>query len=94
MLIRIVKLTFQPGKTEEFKRLFNDERKTIAAFDGCHKVELWEDTGSENIFFTCSEWRDAAALENYRQSEFFKSTWARAKSFFAEKAEAWSVRSV
>jgi hypothetical protein len=92
MLIRIVKLTFQPGKVDEFKRLFREERKAIAAFDGCSKVELLEDTGSDNILFTYSEWRDSEALEKYRQSDFFRMTWKRAKAFFAEKAEAWSVK--
>src|SRR5688572_27450294 len=91
MLIRIVKLTFQPDKVNEFKRLFSKERKTIAAFDGCHRVDLWQDTGSENTFFTYSEWSDKESLEKYRSSDFFKVTWARAKTFFADKAQAWSV---
>jgi quinol monooxygenase YgiN len=94
MLIRIVKLTFQPDKVEEFKELFKEERKTIAAFDGCSKVELWGDTGSENVFFTYSEWRDKSALENYRNSDFFKTTWKRAKTFFADKAVAWSLMKI
>lgn len=94
MIIRIVKLTFQPDKVDEFVRLFEEERKTIASFDGCRKVDLWKDNDSENVFFTYSEWRDKESLENYRNSEFFKTTWKRAKTFFAEKAQAWSVKQV
>ena len=94
MLIRIVKLTFKPEKTDEFKKLFKEERKKILAFDGCQKVELLQDINSDNIFFTYSEWRDKASLENYRNSDFFKMTWSRAKTFFAEKAEAWSLEDV
>jgi len=92
MIIRIVKLTFQPDKVSEFRKLFQDEQKKIAAFDGCHKVELWQDIESSNVFFTFSEWRDTASLNNYRKSDFFKTTWAEAKKFFAGKPLAWSVR--
>jgi len=91
MLIRIVKLTFQPDKMNEFQRLFSEERKTIASFDGCLKVELLKDSGAANVFFTYSEWRDKDALENYRNSDFFKMTWQRAKVFFADKPQAWSL---
>jgi len=94
MIIRIVKLTFHPDKVDEFTRLFKEERKTIASFDGCNKVDLWKDTNSENVFFTYSEWRDNASLENYRNSEFFKTTWKRAKTFFADRAVAWSLMKV
>ena len=94
MIIRIVKLTFQPDKVNDFVSIFSEEKKKILAFDGCSHVELWKDTERENVFFTHSRWRNKEALEAYRHSEFFKSTWARAKTLFADKAEAWSVMSV
>jgi hypothetical protein len=43
------------------------------------------------MFFTYSYWDDATDLENYRNSEFFKSVWAKTKVLFSEKPEAWSV---
>ena len=92
MIIRIVKLTFEPTKVAEFKRLFKEEKKTISAFEGCQKVDLLEDIDYDNIFFTYSEWKDPDSLERYRQSDFFKTTWARAKTFFADKPQAWSLR--
>jgi quinol monooxygenase YgiN len=91
MIVRIVKLTFRPDKADDFIGIFSEERKKILAFDGCMHVELWRDTADKNVFFTHSRWRDEAALENYRNSEFFRITWARAKALFAEKAEAWSL---
>jgi quinol monooxygenase YgiN len=89
-----VKLIFLPGKTTEFEKLFREESKTIATFDGCSRVELLKDSGADNVYFTLSHWRDEAALENYRQSAFFKKTWAHAKTFFAGKPEAWSLNQV
>lgn len=91
MIIRIVKLTFQPERVSDFKSIFSKEKATILSFDGCMHVELWEDTDSNNVLFTYSEWRDKQALEEYRNSAFFKQTWARAKTLFAGKAVAWSV---
>jgi heme-degrading monooxygenase HmoA len=43
------------------------------------------------MLFTLSIWDDETALEAYRQSELFQTTWAKTKVLFAEKAEAWSV---
>ena len=94
MIIRIVKLTFQPDKVNKFVKLFTEERKKIVQFDGCKKVELWKDADSDNIFFTYSEWNNKESLEKYRSSSFFKSTWTRAKMFFADKAQAWTVNQI
>jgi heme-degrading monooxygenase HmoA len=43
------------------------------------------------VLFTFSIWDSEAALENYRQSDLFRDTWAKTKALFAEKAEAWSM---
>lgn len=89
-----MKLSFQPDRVKEFVKLFTEEKKKIAAFDGCLRVELWEDTETENVFFTYSEWRDKHALENYRNSDFFRQTWAQTKTFFAAQPQAWSLNAV
>lgn len=94
MIIRIVKLTFQPEKADDFITIFKSEKEKILTFDGCSHVELWRDTARANVFFTHSRWRDEAALNAYRNSDFFKQTWSRAKALFAEKAEAWSVEGI
>lgn len=92
MITRLVKLTLQPDKIEDFMLVFAEVKGTIAAFDGCHRVELLQDISSPNIFFTYSIWEDEHYLNHYRFSEFFKQTWERSKKLFAAKAEAWSVR--
>lgn len=91
MITRLVKLTLQPDKIDEFLEIFKEVKETIASFDGCHHVELLQDLHARNIFFTYSTWEDEHFLDHYRFSDFFKSTWTRSKLLFSDKAEAWSV---
>lgn len=91
MIIRIVKMTFQPDKIADFIVLFETRRKVIREFAGCEELELWQDSSAENIFFTYSIWNSEADLNHYRFSDFFKDTWSRTKPLFSEKAEAWSL---
>ena len=73
-------------------QVFAEVKETIAAFDGCHHVELLQDIHLPYILFTYSIWEDEHYLDRYRFSSFFKETWMRSKALFAAKAEAWSVR--
>jgi len=91
MIIRIVKMTFQPDKVSDFIVLFETRRKTIRDFAGCEQLELWQDNAQDNIFFTYSIWNSEADLNHYRFSDFFKDTWSKTKPMFAAKAEAWSL---
>jgi heme-degrading monooxygenase HmoA len=88
MLIRIVKMTFQPEHVPTFRQAFEERKARIAGFPGCNYVELLQ---SGHIFFTYSVWQSEEALEAYRTSELFISTWAVVKPLFAAKAEAWSL---
>ena len=90
-LIRIVKMTFKPESVEAFQKIFDERKKRIAAAPGCTSVELLR---ADNIFFTYSVWEDEVALETYRTSELFTTTWELVKPLFQSKAEAWSVRKV
>lgn len=92
MIIRIVKMVFVPSNVPTFLELFNERKEQIRNFAGCTHLELWQEEGSENVFFTYSHWENEAALNHYRFSGFFKDTWSRTKALFAEKAEAWSVK--
>ncbi len=83
-------MTFLPEKTEDFLAIFNTSKNKIRNFDGCLHLELWQDADNPNVFTTHSHWENAEALENYRQSELFKTTWANTKVLFAEKPQAWS----
>jgi len=91
MIIRIVKMTFEKDKVEDFLELFNSSKHLIRNFKGCAHLELLSDIDSNNIYFTYSYWQSPSDLENYRNSELFKTVWSKTKFLFSHKAEAWSV---
>lgn len=94
MLIRIVKMEFKTEKIANFQNLFEKAAPKIKAFEGCHFVELYQDKNTPHLFFTYSHWDNEEALENYRKSDFFRTTWANTKVLFSNKPEAWSVGKV
>ena len=94
MLIRIVKMTFEPKEVENFRQLFDRNKNKIRNFEGCNHLELLRDKNNRNIFFTYSYWNDEAALNNYRHSALFKEVWAETKILFSAKPEAWSVENI
>ncbi|MBC3847776.1 antibiotic biosynthesis monooxygenase [Winogradskyella echinorum] len=91
MLVRIVKMSFDPSKIEEFLANFETVKTEIRNFEGCNFLELYRDQNNTNIFFTYSYWDSEADLNTYRHSELFKSVWAKTKLLFNDKPEAWSV---
>ncbi|MFI8378149.1 putative quinol monooxygenase [Leeuwenhoekiella sp. NPDC079379] len=91
MIVRLVKMEFKPEEIENFKILFEGVKEHIRSFEGCKFLELLNGTDNKTIFFTHSYWESAEALETYRKSELFKTTWARTKVLFNAKPEAWSV---
>ncbi len=93
-MIRIVKMTFDPAKVNEFLENFEQVKHKIRAFEGVKHLELLNDKNKSNIYFTYSIWEDETYLEKYRNSDLFKSVWAVTKPLFIEKAEAWSVDSL
>ena len=90
MLIRTVRMTFRPDELATFFALFDEVAPKIRAFEGCHHLELWEDARYPNILSTYSLWTDAEALDAYRHSELFRSTWAKTKLLFAAPTVAHS----
>ncbi|MCP3929508.1 MAG: antibiotic biosynthesis monooxygenase [Bacteroidetes bacterium] len=94
MIKRIVKLTFREEAIGQFLAIFEENNKNIRHAPGCFHLELLRSVPDSSIFFTFSIWEDEKALEAYRQSDLFKSTWARTKKLFADKAEAWTVTEV
>ena len=77
MLIRIVRMTFQKDKVDTFVEIFMASKEKIRHFEGCSHLELLRDKDAPNVFMTYSFWKDEKALDNYRHSELFKSTWAK-----------------
>jgi len=94
MIHRLVKLTFQESKVDNFIALFEERKSQIASFPGCRYLELWREKSDGNVFFTYSHWETNDALEAYRKSELFADTWSKTKVLFADKPQAWSLDSL
>ncbi len=91
MIVRIVQMSFEETRIDDFLKLFNERKSLIRHFEGCNHLELWQDAHKPSIFFTYSIWQSEQHLNHYRFSELFKDTWAKTKALFAEKPQAWSV---
>lgn len=91
MIIRIVKMTFHPEKIKEFENIFNESKHLIRNMEGCSHLELLNDVNETNIYFTYSYWESENDLNNYRNSDVFAKVWAKTKTLFSAKPEAWSV---
>ncbi len=87
-------MTFQEDKIQDFLSNFEKNKEAIRSFEGCHHLELWQDENSPNIFMTYSHWDSEAALNNYRDSELFKSVWAYTKTLFSDRPTAFSSKKV
>ena len=94
MLIRFVRMTFQEDKTEEFQEIFDSSKDRIRAMHGCQHLELMRDINQPNIYMTHSHWELETDLNNYRNSDLFKTTWAKTKLLFTEKPLAFSLESL
>jgi len=90
MLIRIVRMTFQEDKVDDFLEVFDESKEKIRGFEGCTHLELLKDYHDSNIYSTYSYWEDDKALYSYRHSSLFKSVWAKTKPLFSDKPVAFS----
>ena len=84
-------MSFESDRIDEFLSIFAESSPKIRARPGCHHLELWRSQEPGNVLFTFSLWEGPNDLEAYRQSELFRTTWAKTKALFSERAEAWSV---
>lgn len=91
MLTRIVTMTFQEEKVDEFIREFFNRKNKIESMPGCHSVKLLKDYRQNNIISTLSYWDSNEDLQHYRNSELFKETWSIVKPMFSENATAKSL---
>lgn len=94
MFVRIVRMSFDPLKIEEFLQNFHDNKNQIRNFEGCTFLELYRDKKHTNIFFTYSYWNAEKDLENYRNSIFFKDAWGKISVLFNDTPLAWSVEKI
>ena len=75
MFVRIVKMSFDENKIEEFLTNFHQIKEKIRSFEGCELLELYQDKQYPNVFFTYSYWDTEQDLIHYRNSDFFKQVW-------------------
>ena len=94
MIVRIVKMTFEENKVEEFLSLFEEVYPVISKFEGCRELKLLQVTDTKNVLMTYSVWENEEYLDHYRFSSFFKDTWTKTKKLFSAKAEAWSLEAI
>lgn len=92
MLVRIVRMTFKAGAREDFLQHFEANKLAIRNSPGCLHLELLEDEHDLNIFLTYSHWESEEALNQYRDSELFKTVWSFTKALFAAKPIAFSSK--
>lgn len=93
-IVRIVRLTLHPDKVDTFLELFDEVSPRIRATDGCEHLILLQETAFPNIVSTYSRWRNEEALETYRKSDFFRSTWKKTRALFAAPPTAQSYHAI
>ena len=94
MIIRIVKLTFEPEYVPIFLNTFKEYKDRISSSEGCERLELLNDINSPNVFMTYSYWLTEDHLNSYRKSLLFKEVWTKTKALFADKPAAWSMHTI
>lgn len=92
MITRLVRLCFNDNYIEDFKTLFEQINDNIKDQPGCDSVILLQDVNRPNIFFTKSLWISESHLNQYRETEVFRSIWENIKPNFIEKPQAWSTQ--
>lgn len=90
MIVRLVKLSFKPEEVPAFLTVFHESKALIRAFPGCLRLELLQQTNEPHVLSTYSWWENEEALEEYRKSALFITTWAKTKPLFNDKPQAWS----
>ena len=91
MIVRLVKLTLSSGRIAAFLEYFHASEEAIRSFPGCTELKLFRDEQNATVYFTYSTWKSANALDAYRHSDLFRTTWEKAKTCFSGPPEAWSL---
>ena len=90
MLVRIVRMSFEPAQVATFLTLFHASQARIRQQPGCRHLELWQDADHPATYCTYSHWESAAALDAYRCSALFGEVWPATKRLFAAPPFAFS----
>lgn len=92
MIVRIVRMTIDPAKTDQFRKYFYNSCSKIRGSEGCTHLELYTDAADSNVMITFSKWISEEHLNSYRNSTLFQETWALVKPLFIEKPFAFSMK--
>ena len=85
-------MSFKPEESANFLELFDQIKSKIRNVEGCEYLELMQDYDNPHSFSTYSKWRDADALNAYRNSELFDGVWLNTKAMFDAKPIAFSLK--
>lgn len=91
MITRIVKLTFEADKIDDFLTFFETIKHQVNSFPGCYGMRLLRDVNHPAIVMTYSNWDSEESLNNYRDSVIFGTVWPTIKPWFGAKPEAWTT---
>lgn len=91
MITRIVKLTFEADKIDDFLTFFETIKHQVNTFPGCYGMRLLRDVNHPTIVMTYSNWDSDKSLNNYRDSAIFGTVWPTIKPWFGAKPEAWTT---
>jgi quinol monooxygenase YgiN len=80
-----------PENVTTFQNYFKESFTKIRNFSGCYDLSLHTDINDKGVVITFSRWESEAHLNNYRDSDVFKSTWEKVKPLFIAKPEAFSM---
>ncbi|HJW29111.1 MAG TPA: antibiotic biosynthesis monooxygenase family protein [Saprospiraceae bacterium] len=95
MIKRIVIMEILPGQEALFLDIFEEVKQQIRAQPGCLSLEVLDGRHHDHVTLcTISSWANEEALEAYRSSSLFNSTWSRVKPLFAHKARAWTLHPI
>lgn len=94
MIHRIVIMTFKEDEINSFLEVFDASKIHIRNFPGCMGLTLLQTTNKPHQMSTYSIWESEKALDTYRESDLFKTTWAKTKVLFAEKPIAFSNKAI
>ncbi len=90
MIIRLVQLDIIPSKIDDFVQIFEHAKPSILKSAGCYEVRLIQDADDPSKMGTLSRWESIDSLNAYRDTDFFKETWAASKRLFQGRAVATS----
>lgn len=87
-------MEFRQEAIADFLEMFENKKQFIIARPGCMDLEMLQQKDNPAVIFTYSHWESEEDLNAYRESALFGNVWKETKSYFAERAEAWTLESI